>query len=230
MEHLALDEAQRALDRAISSAPDWAAAHYEQGKLHLRRENMEAACASFAEATRLMPGFSPAFSNLGATLGELDRPEEALDALERARALDPFGVQVINNIGVVTRELGRLAESEAALRDVVALSPDFVFGHYNLGHTLFLAGRFDAAVDAYREGQRRDPTRNPVQASRLAFARLAAGDPTSALDELGGALGRVDPDRRAQLVADSQEMAAALRGWRHDLPGLDAVDRLLANG
>jgi hypothetical protein len=33
---------------------------------------------SFQRAADLLPRFEPAWSNLGATLGELDRPQEAL--------------------------------------------------------------------------------------------------------------------------------------------------------
>ena len=82
------------------------------------------------------------------------------------------------------RELGRLAESEAAFRQVIELTPDLAFGHYNLGHTLFLQGRFQAALAAYADGQPRDAERNPVQATRLALCKVATGDAAAALREL----------------------------------------------
>src|SRR5581483_1136838 len=120
--------------------------------------------------------FAAAFSNLGAALGELEAPDAALDAFRRALASVPHGFQILANIGVVTRELGRLDESAAALRQVVAEAPEFVFGHYNLGHTLFLARDYAGAVAAYAEGRRRDPLKNRRQGCRLALARLAAGE------------------------------------------------------
>ena len=67
---------------------------------------------------------------------------------------------------------------------MIALTPDLAFGHYNLGHTLFLQGRYQASLAAYAAGQRNDPARNPVQASRLALARLATGDAAGALRDL----------------------------------------------
>ena len=88
-----------------------------------------------------------------ATLGELDRPDAALCAFERAAACDPASHQTVNNIGVVQRELGQLAESEASFRRVTELAPDLAFGYYNLGHTLFLQGRYQAALTAYVEGR-----------------------------------------------------------------------------
>jgi Flp pilus assembly protein TadD len=159
-------------------------AHYERGKLWLRADDMAKASESFRSAALLLPGFGPIWANLGATLGELDRPEEALAAFERALVLEPSSPQVLNNVGVVKRELGRLGESEAAFRQVIQLTPGMAFGHYNLGHTLFLQGRFQAALSAYAEGQARDPEKNPVQASRLALCKLATGDAAGALREL----------------------------------------------
>lgn len=227
MEQTALDAAQRALDRALQLAPNWEVAHYEQGKLHLRNDDMKRASVSFRRAGELMPSLATAFSNLGATLGELDRPEEALAAFEHAQQFDPFGVQVLNNIGVVSRELGRMDASEAAFRKVVSMAPEFVFGHYNLGHTLFLQGKFEEAVSAYTEGQRRDPQRNPIQASRLALSRLAAGDPVAALDEMRAALSSATPDRRADILMEAHEILGALVTLRGDLDGAAELAALL---
>src|SRR5690349_7535712 len=154
------DAAARDLDEAIAQAPAWAAAHYERGKLWLRTDDMIKASESFQRAADLLPTFEPAWSNLGATLGELDRPQDALAAFERALALKPESPQAVNNVGVVRRELGRLSDSEAAFRKVIQLTPGMAFGHYNLGHTLFLQGRFQAALSAYAEGQARDADRN----------------------------------------------------------------------
>ncbi|HEX8028095.1 MAG TPA: tetratricopeptide repeat protein, partial [Vicinamibacterales bacterium] len=176
-----LGGAARDLDEAIEQAPVWAAAHYERGKLWLRSDDMSQAAMSFQRAAELLPRFAPAWANLGGTLGELDRPQEALAAFERALALDPANTQVLNNLGVVRRELGRLSQSEAAFRQVIQQTPEMAFGHYNLGHTLFLQGRFQAALSAYGEGQSRDPDKNAVQASRLALCKVATGDANGAL-------------------------------------------------
>ena len=166
--------AARDLDEAIALAPEWAAAHYERGKLWLRQDDMVKASASFQTAADLLPGFAPAWANLGGTLGELDKPKEALDAFERALALDPSSPQALNNIGVVRRELGRLAESESAFRQVIQLTPGMAFGHYNLGHTLFLQGRFQAALSAYAEGQARDQRRGGRDRTGRDGARAAS--------------------------------------------------------
>jgi tetratricopeptide (TPR) repeat protein len=144
--------ARRALDEALHLAPDWEAVHYEDGKFWLAVEELTRARDAFRRASDLMPAFVSAASNLGATSGELGDSEAAVTAFEQALRADPDNFIVLNNIAVASRELGRLAQSEDALRRVIALAPDFVFGHYNLGHTLFLSGRYRAALEAYEKG------------------------------------------------------------------------------
>lgn len=223
-----LDNAGDLLAEAVAAAPTWAAAHFEHGKYWLRRDDMVAAADAFGRASALMPTFASAAANWGATLGELDRPEEALAAFTLALATDPANPQAVNNVGVVTRELGRLAESEAAFRQVIALTPDLAFGHYNLGHTLFLQGRYQASLSAYVTGQRNDPARNPVQASRLALARLATGDAAGALRDLQQCTANLPRDYRRQLLADTQAVAWALLSAAPDLRDWRVVGDWLA--
>jgi Tfp pilus assembly protein PilF len=223
------EAAARDLDEALQHAPDWAAAHYERGKLWLRADDMVKASESFRRVTELLPGFGPAWGNLGATLGELDRPQEALAAFERALALDPSSPQALNNVGVVRRELGRLGESEAAFRQVIQLTPGMAFGHYNLGHTLFLQGRFRAALSAYTEGQTRDREKNPVQASRLALCKLATGDAAGALRELQRATAGLPREYRQQLLGDTSAILWALVTEHPELRQWQNVHEWLTN-
>lgn len=223
-----LDNAGDLLREVLAAVPGWAAAHFEHGKWCLRKDDMPAAADAFGAATRLMPAFPSAAANWGATLGELDRPDEALAAFSSALAADPDNPQALNNVGVVSRELGRLADSEAAFRAVIRLTPELAFGHYNLGHTLFLQGRYQASLAAYQAGQRLDPARNPVQASRLALAKLATGDASGALRDLQGCLANLPRDYRRQLLADTQSVAWALLSAAPDLRDWRVVGDWLA--
>ena len=202
--------ARDALERAAALAPDWEAVHYERGKLWLAFDDTARARTSFQRAADLRPTFSAAFSNLGATLGELGDPDAALSAFRHALAHDPHSHTILSNIGVVARERGRLDESEAALRQATLAAPDFVFGHYNLGHTLFLAGRYVDAVAAYEEGVRRDPHQSPRQICRLAMARFAAGDVPGAERDLWPAVKRAAPDEREDLLLEAYEIVDAV--------------------
>ena len=207
------------LNAALSLAPNWEAAHYEDGKYWLACDDIVRASVAFQRAADLMPSFSTAFSNLGATLGELDQPEAAVAALHRALEHDPDSHTVLNNIGVVNRELGRLEESERALTRVTELAPDFVFGHYNLGHTRFLRGDYRGALCAYEEGQRRDPEKNRRQGCRLALVRFAAGDVAAAERDLWRFADQAPPEEREELLLEAYEIACAVQRAHPNLVG-----------
>jgi len=207
--------ARGALDRAIALAPAFEAAHYESAKLWLAWDDLPRARDGFQRAADLMPSFAGAWINLGATLGELDDPVAALAAFEHALAFDSENHPLLNNIGVVSRELGALERSETALRRVVELVPGFVFGHYNLGHTLFLAGKYDAALRAYEDGHRLDPQKNPRQACRMAMARLACGDTARAEQDLRRAANAAPVGEREDLLLEAFEIAHA---WQQQHP------------
>ena len=219
--------ARHALDRAAALAPEWEAIAYESGKLWLVSDDMAQARDAFQRAADLMPTFSAALSNLGATLGELDEAAAALTAFRHALTHDPRGFTILNNIGVVCRELGRLDESEAAFRRVIEINPAFVFGHYNLGHTLFLAGRYRDALGAYEEGRRRDPQPNRRQGCRLAVVRLANGDAEGAERDLWRCANAAPSDERETLLLEAYEVAHALLATHPDLePHRPFLDRL----
>lgn len=204
------EEAIELLEEALRLDPTWEATHFELGKLWLRAEDTERAAAAFTEAGRLMPTFAAAFSNLGAALGELDRSAEALSALEQALRHDPYGFPILNNIGAVNRELGELQEAETSFRRVIELAPSFVFGYYNLGHTLFLVGRFADARAAYEEGYSRDRQKNPRQGCRLAVARAAAGDSAGAIEQLARVSAAVPEEVMRELAAEAERTLAAV--------------------
>jgi tetratricopeptide (TPR) repeat protein len=202
--------AERALSEALSLAPDWEAVHYENGKFWLACDDMDRARDAFQRAADLMPTFSAAFSNLGATLGELDQPEAAIAAFSQALQHDPESFTILNNIGVVNREIGRLDESERALLRVTEIAPAFVFGHYNLGHTRFLRGDYAGALEAYEDGQRRDPEKNRRQGCRLALVRFALGDVEGAERELWRFADQAPREEREDLLLEAYEIAQAL--------------------
>jgi len=204
------EEARAALNQAERLAPHWEAVAYESGKYWLAHEDMERASIEFRRAADLMPTFSAAFGNLGATLGELGQPEAALAAFTRALANDPDSFTVVNNIGVVNRELGRLDDAIAAFQKVIELAPDFVFGYYNLGRTLFLAGRFADALEAYEEGQQRDREKNRREGCRLALVRFANGDAARAERDLWRFANAAPADEREDLVLEAYEATNAL--------------------
>lgn len=207
-----LTGARVALDRALALGGDWAAAHFEDGKLWLAVDDLPRARDAFQRAVAAMPAFTSALSNLGAVCGELGDHAAAADYFARVLVHDPDDIGALNNIGVVNRELGRLEVSEAALQRVTALMPTFVFGHYNLGHTRFLRADFAGALVAYEEGRSRDPEKNRRQSGRLAMVRFALGDCERAREDLEQATQHAPPAEAYDILLEARDSALALIG------------------
>ena len=102
-------------------------------------------------AAELSPHDAEAQSNLGNTLQELGRLDEAEASYRQAIALKPDYADAHYNLGNTLQELGRLGEAEASLRQAIALKPDYAEAHNNLGATLQELGRLDESEASYRQ-------------------------------------------------------------------------------
>jgi tetratricopeptide (TPR) repeat protein len=127
---------------------------------------------------------------------------------------DPDSFMVLNNIGVVAREMGRLDESDAALTRVNQLAPEFVFGYYNRGHTLLLAGRVSESLAAYEEGWRRDTQKNRRQGCRLAVVRHLHGDVEEARKTFWESANHAPAEERHDLLLEAFEIIRTFTGHR----------------
>ncbi|MDA9022727.1 tetratricopeptide repeat protein, partial [Alphaproteobacteria bacterium] len=105
--------------------------------------------ASYRKAIALKPDYVGAIYNLGVTLQEQGRLDEAEANYKKAIALKPDYVGAIYNLGVTLQEQGRLDEAEANYKKAIALKPDFPEAHNNLGATLHELRRFDEAEASY---------------------------------------------------------------------------------
>ena len=99
----------------------------------------------------MKPDYAEAHSNLGNTLHELDRLDEAEASYNKAIALKPDYAEAYSNLGNTLHELGRLDKAETSCRQAIALKPDFATAHNNLGNTFHEQGRLDEAEASYRQ-------------------------------------------------------------------------------
>ena len=72
-------------------------------------------------------------SNLGDTLQELGRLEDAEASFKQAITLNPDYSAAFNNLGVTLQELGRLEDAEASFKQAITLNPDYSAAFSNLG-------------------------------------------------------------------------------------------------
>jgi tetratricopeptide (TPR) repeat protein len=92
----------------------------------------------------------------GAAL-EARNPEAALDAYERAIAVDPRFLKARINLGCLLHELGRLDRAEGVYREAIRMSGSDSVLLYDLGVLLDDLGRKGEAMAAYQAALRDDP-------------------------------------------------------------------------
>lgn len=123
---------------------------------------LEDAAGHARKATRKWPQDGEAWVLAGMVAAELEVPEEAVMAFDRALALDADDVDAL--VGRAGAWLDR-ADTEKALVDgraAVELAPDDAEAHFVLATALELAGRTKEADREYRRAERLDPDRFPL--------------------------------------------------------------------
>lgn len=119
-------EAMAAFQRAIDKAPAdpaTARAHQELGSLFLGMDRLEEARIHLRRALELNDQLASSWNTLGVALYRLEGPAAALEAWQRAVALDGKQYDALFNIGLVAASAGRPQEARQALRQFVATAP-----------------------------------------------------------------------------------------------------------
>jgi serine/threonine-protein kinase len=144
--------------------------------------------------TQQWPDDRDAWYNLGNMLRGVNRPEEALDAYERAVALDSLCSWCYGNAGMVYQGLGRFTESEHAFRRAFELDPrgrTQVRGDLNRNYGFVLAALGDtaAARALFDELLSIDGTHRANGLRSLALLDMLVGRMADAIAKLEEAIG-----------------------------------------
>ena len=113
---------QRAVDTAPAD-PATARAHQELGSLLLAMDRPAEARTHLRRAVELNDQLASSWNTLGVALYRLEGPAPALEAWQRAVALDAKQYDALFNIGLVAASAGRAQEARQALRQFVATAP-----------------------------------------------------------------------------------------------------------
>lgn len=108
-------EAREVLERVFDRDPRNPLARQHLALVALRLQDWPAARREAEAAVGIAPGLQHAWNYLGVALYNLGRPGEAVEAWERAVALDPGDFDLLFNLGLVAAERGDLARARRAL-------------------------------------------------------------------------------------------------------------------
>ncbi len=139
--------AKQHAERALALDPQSAEALELLGKIHLHRNEPQAALSAFLEALARTPENPSLHSTIGSVLLKLGNSGEAREYLEEAVALDPALIEARNNLA---EALARLGDDDGALHEfAVANPPAAAFNKLGL---VYLADRkWEKAQNAFKQ-------------------------------------------------------------------------------
>lgn len=147
------------------------------------------------------PGFADVQNLIGLCLSLLGRPEEALDAFERATTTNPTYVEAHLNRAITLNDLGRVDEARESFaraaeadtekagdsRYPSAAAARLANMHLQLGDTYAEAGGLEEALEEYRKASALRPKFLDIR-NKLGRALLDLGRVDEAVGELGAIL------------------------------------------
>jgi Tfp pilus assembly protein PilF len=172
--------AERAFRRSLGLAPDDPQPANNLGLLLIGQQRWPEAVALLADTTRRAPGDGPAWLNLGlAQRGAGDRGA-AVQALERALALDPgnregLAARAASYLAVVRFEQGDIGGAAASAAQALAWRPDDLEAWVYQGLAQQLQGNHAGARDSFQRALALDPARAELH-NNLGTALVSLGD------------------------------------------------------
>jgi tetratricopeptide (TPR) repeat protein len=109
------------------------------------------------DSLRKAPNYWVPYLNLGLTMAQQGKVEEATAYYEEALRLNPNSVHTHNNLGVALLGQGKVDEAISHYVTALRLKSDYAETHNNLGVAWFTVGQLDKAIARYREALRLDP-------------------------------------------------------------------------
>jgi tetratricopeptide (TPR) repeat protein len=189
----------RHLDAAVASAGQ--ASDAEQRLIAIYQtfleNDTEKRLALAEELVDRYPNSPRAWLTLAGVLADLNRSEQARDAIKRAIALDPGLSMAYTMLGFqyLFSEPKDFAKAEASMRKFIALRPELGKGYEYLGDVLRAQGKLAHASAAYQRASEMDPT-NAVAALKVGHIKSFLGDYEGARNAYDAALAVADEETR----------------------------------
>lgn len=143
-----LDQAQAQLGFAAVVAPRQAAPWVLMARVHVRRNQEEAAVEAYRKALEREPDNLEAQVGLADLLQAQGRITEATNLLEQARARSPSTAVLSHDLGELYRLQGDLERAESSFKQALLLDRSLAPAHAGLAQVLLQRGELGAALGA----------------------------------------------------------------------------------
>ena len=155
-------------------------------------------------AVQCTPDNDFAHHNLGVSLADQGRLDDAIDHYRRAIALNPIYASAYRNLGICLYNQGKLAEAMQCCGQAVELDTRFADAESSLGVMLWKSGNKDEGLRHLRRALEIDPG-HPLANANLGAIWPTRETSTRRSSITAGAIGKTRPRRRA---AQSRRLAS----------------------
>ncbi|WP_313699341.1 tetratricopeptide repeat protein [Achromobacter sp.] len=112
-------------EQSIALNPDNKWAYVNKAGAQAERADLHNALATTQALTARFPGWSIGYNLQASMLDALNRPDEALDAFEKAVRAKPASALILTNLGNLQRRLGRVADARKSYEAALRLQPGY---------------------------------------------------------------------------------------------------------
>ena len=177
---------------AAAKTPQDPAIRNSLGLAYRERGDRETAILTFKTVLQQDETHAEAYSNIGMTLIELNRPAEAFPYLEKAIALNAELDKAYYNLGLALKQTGQMEKAESNYAKALAINPSYREAHINLGILKMERGQNDEARRHFQQALALDPDFEKAHIS-LGIVCFRKGQSDEALDHFRKALS-INPD------------------------------------
>jgi serine protease Do len=180
------DDAIAAFKEAVRLEPDLYRARYGLAYAYEWRGDWTDAAESYRAALRIWPDSVWAHASLSGVLINMDEKAAAEAECREVIRLAPEDADLRQHVALDLAELGLYEDSIAQFREAIKLRPEFYF-YEQMGGTYHLMGRYDDAIQAYKDGMEISPDYTVLHMS-LVKTYNAAGRYEDSLETCGAAI------------------------------------------
>jgi uncharacterized protein (TIGR02466 family) len=148
-----LDEAANAYQQAIKIQPNFFEAHGNLGTILQRQGKLDEAIKSYQAGLKINPQDARGYFNLGTVLRDKGELQAAVDAYQKAIQLFPNYTDAHNNLGETLRDQGDMPAAVKCYQAALTLNPNHPNANYNMAEFLYLAKKYEDAIDYFERSQ-----------------------------------------------------------------------------
>ncbi len=133
-------------------------ARFHEGLALHQEGHLAEAARIYQEVLERRPGHFDAWHLLGLVAAQMGRPEQAVELIAHAIALDPTVAVAYSNRAKILNDIKRYEEAIDSCEAAIALAPDLAATYVNRGAALAGLRRSEAALASYEQAIALDPT------------------------------------------------------------------------